>query len=83
MTWGMIEMVKSSLATYRYELRPGTRTISISLDTNLNNRLDNYCFGRPREQQTFSNNARGFMGPPWFEEAAFSVGGEAELFATL
>ncbi len=60
-------MVKPGLATYRYELPPGTRAIRISLDTNLNNRLDNYFFGRPHEQYVFSNNAGGFMGPPSFE----------------
>ena len=59
-------MVKPGLATNRYELPPGTRAIDISLDTNLDNRLDNYLFGRPREQYAFSNNARGFMGPPSF-----------------
>ena len=82
-TQGMIEMVKPRLATYRCELPPVTRAIGVSLDTNLNNRLGNYLFGRPREQYVFSNNARGFMGPPSFGDAAFSVEGEAELFVTL
>ena len=72
-------MVKPGLATYRYELPPGTRAIGIFLDANLNNRLDNYFFGRLREEYVFSNNAGGYMGSPSFEEAAFSGGGEAEL----
>ena len=58
MTWGTIEMVKPGLATNRYELPPGTHAIGISLDANLNNRLDNYFFGRPREKFVFINNAR-------------------------
>ena len=49
-------MVKPGLAIYRYELPPGTRAIGISRDTNLYNGLDNYFFGKPREQDVFSNN---------------------------
>ena len=49
----------------------------------LNNRLDNYFFGVPREQYGFSNNARGFMGPPSFEDAAFSLEGKTEISISL
>ena len=69
--------------TYRYELPPGTYAIGIFHDANLNNRLDNYFFGVPREQYGFSNNARGFMGPPAFEGAAFLVEGKTEISISL
>ena len=78
-TQGTIEMVEPGSVTYRYELPPGTYAIGIFHDANLNNRLDNYFFGVPREQYGFSNNARGFMGPPSFEDAAFSVEGTTEI----
>ena len=78
-TQGTIEMVEPGSMTYRYELPPGTYAIGIFHDANLNNRLDNYFFGVPREQYGFSNNARGFMGPPSFEDAAFSVEGKTEI----
>ena len=78
-TQGTIEMVEPGSVTYRYELPPGTYAIGIFHDANLNNRLDNYFFGVPREQFGFSNNARGFMGPPSFEDAAFSVEGKTEI----
>ena len=78
-TQGTIEMVEPGSVTYRYELPPGTYAIGIFHDANLNNRLDNYFFGVPREQYGFSNNARGFMGPPSFEDAAFSVDGKTEI----
>jgi len=78
-TQGTIEMVEPGSVTYRYELPPGTYAIGIFHDANLNNRLDNYFFGVPREQYGFSNNARGFMGPPSFEDAAFSVEGKTEI----
>ena len=76
-------MVKPGLAIYRYELPPGTRAIGISLDTNLYNGLNNHFFGKPRERDVFSNNTRGFMGQPSFEDTAFSVGGRGELFVKL
>ena len=82
-TQGTIEMVEPGSVIYRYELPPGSYVIGIFHDANLNNRLDNYFFGVPREQYGFSNNARGFMGPPSFEDAAFSVEGKTEISITL
>ena len=82
-TQGTIEMVEPGSVIYRYELPPGTYAIGIFHDANLNNRLDNYFFGVPREQYGFSNNARGFMGPPWFEDAAFLVEGKTEISIDL
>ena len=78
-TQGTIEMVEPGSVIYRYELPPGTYAIGIFHDANLNNQLDNYFFGVPREQYGFSNNARGFMGPPSFDDAAFSVEGKTEI----
>ena len=82
-TQGTIEMVEPGSVTYRYELPPGTYAIGIFHDANLNNRLDNYFFGIPREQYGFSNNARGFMGPPSFEDAAFLVEGKTKISISL
>ena len=76
---GTIEPVEPGSVIYRYELPAGTYAIGIFHDANLNNRLDNFFFGIPKEQYGFSNNARGFMGPPSFEDAAFTVGGVTEL----
>ena len=82
-TEGTIEMVDPGSVTYQYELPPGTNAIGIFHDANLNNRLDNYFFGVPREQYGFSNDARGFLGPPSFDAAVFSVAGRTEIAITL
>ena len=82
-TEGTIEMVDPGSVTYQYELPPGTNAIGIFHDANLNNRLDNYFFGVPREQYGFSNEARGFLGPPSFDAAVFSVAGRTEIAITL
>jgi uncharacterized protein (DUF2141 family) len=76
-------MVEPGSATYRCKLPPGTYAIGIFEDAILNNRLDNYLFGVPRGQYGFSNNARGFMGPPSFEDASFSVEGKTEISISL
>lgn len=82
-TQGTIEFVEAGSVTYRYEVAPGTYAIGIFHDVNLNNRLDNYFFGVPKEQYGFSNDARGFMGPPSFEAAAFEVDGRTDIQISL
>ena len=82
-TQGTIEFVEAGSVTYRYDVAPGTYAIGIFHDVNLNNHLDNYFFGVPKEQYGFSNDARGFMGPPSFNDAAFSVKGRTEIAITL
>ena len=82
-TQGTIEFVQPGSVTYRYELASGRYAVGIFHDANLNNRLDNYFFGVPKEQYGFSNNARGFMGPPSFDSAAVNVEGRTEIDITL
>ena len=82
-TQGTIEFVEAGSVIYRYDVAPGTYAIGIFHDVNLNNQLDNYFFGVPKEQYGFSNDARGFMGPPSFNDAAFSVKGRTEIAITL
>jgi uncharacterized protein (DUF2141 family) len=82
-TQGTIEFVEAGSVTYRYDVSPGTYAIGIFHDVNLNNQLDNYFLGVPKEQYGFSNDARGFMGPPSFNDAAFPVKGRTEIAITL
>ena len=51
----------------------GEYAIKIYHDENSNHELDTRMFGIPAERYGFSNNARGTLGPPDFEEAAFKV----------
>lgn len=48
-----------------------TYAIAAYHDTNSNKKLDTGLFGIPIEGYGFSNNARGFFGPPSFDKAAF------------
>lgn len=51
----------------------GTYAVRLYHDENDNGELDTNMFGAPQEAFGFSNNARGSLGPPDFEEAAFTI----------
>ena len=56
------------------DVAPGRYAISAFHDVNGNQRLDANMVGIPSEPYGFSKDARGKMGPPSFDEAAFEVG---------
>ena len=57
-------------------VEPGKYAISAYHDVNGNQRLDANMLGIPSEPYGFSRDARGKMGPPSFDDAAFEVGKE-------
>jgi uncharacterized protein (DUF2141 family) len=54
-------------------LDPGQYTIILFHDENGNGKLDKNALGVPTEPYGFSNNVRGFLGPPDFEEAIMEI----------
>jgi uncharacterized protein (DUF2141 family) len=58
-------------------IEPGTYAIAVYHDENSNGKLDSNFIGIPREGVGFSNNAKGHMGPPKFDAAAFRFSGGA------
>lgn len=54
-------------------LSPGSYAVSAYHDLDANGRLNSNLVGLPSEPYGFSNNARGTMGPPPFQAAAFVV----------
>jgi uncharacterized protein (DUF2141 family) len=56
------------------DLSAGTYAIAAFLDANGNGVLDKNLLGVPTEAYGFSNNARGRLGPPPFQQAAFVHG---------
>ena len=73
--------IASSAAVCAFDAIPaGTYAVACFHDENKNGKLDTGLFGIPTEGTTASNNAKGFMGPPSFEDAKFSFAGSpAEL----
>lgn len=54
-------------------LPPGRYAVSVIHDQNGNGKLDTNLLGLPTEGYGFSRDARGTMGPPSFEAAAFDL----------
>lgn len=65
-------------------MAPGTYAVSVFHDENSNGKLDTNFLGIPREGVGASNDARGHMGPPKFDAAAFQfAGGRLSLKITI
>lgn len=56
-------------------IAPGTYAVSVYHDENSNGKLDTNFMGIPREGVGASNGARGHLGPPKFDAAAFHFSG--------
>jgi uncharacterized protein (DUF2141 family) len=54
-------------------LDPGQYAIILFHDENGNGKLDKNALGVPTEPYGFSNNVRGFLGPPAFKEAIMEI----------
>lgn len=73
-TKGTNAIVKDGKAiAYFKGLKKGEYAVSLFHDENDNGKMDTKIFGIPKEPYGFSNNAKGFMGPPKFKDAKFTV----------
>src|SRR5215469_15984662 len=65
-------------------ITPGTYAVSVFHDENSNGKLDTNFLGIPREGVGASNDAKGHLGPPKFDAAAFHfAGGRFNLKITI
>ncbi|MNT83012.1 hypothetical protein D3C72_2228260 [compost metagenome] len=48
-------------------------------DENNNGKLDKNFIGMPKEPVACSNNAKGFMGPPKYEDAKFIITADTKM----
>ncbi|WP_109832110.1 DUF2141 domain-containing protein [Reichenbachiella versicolor] len=65
------------------DVTPGTYAVSILHDQNANGKMDKTNYGKPTEPYGFSNNAKGFFGPPSFEDSAFELNTNKTIEITL
>jgi uncharacterized protein (DUF2141 family) len=66
------------------KIEPGRYAVSVFHDENSNGKLDTNVLGIPREGVGASNDARGHLGPPKFDAAAFQfAGGRLNLKITI
>lgn len=80
-TRGTNATVKNGKAIIYFKgLKKGDYAASVFHDANDNNIMDTKLFGIPKEPYGFSNNAKGFMGPPSFEDAKFVLDDDKTIF---
>jgi len=71
---GTIAKIKDKKATAILKNIPkGIYAVSVFHDENNNQKLDTRIFGIPKEPYGCSNGASGFMGPPKYEDAKFTL----------
>ena len=81
---GEIVKITDKKATAVFENIPeGEYAISAFHDENDNKKMDTKIFGIPKEPIGISNDAKGFMGPPKYKDAKFSVKGDVSLTITM
>jgi len=61
----------------------GEYAVSAFHDANDNKKMDTNFFGIPKEPIGVSNNATGFMGPPKYKDAKFTVNKNITLSITV
>ena len=54
-------------------------TVMVYQDENNNGKLDKNFIGMPKEPVACSNNAKGFMGPPKYEDAKFTITADSKI----
>ncbi len=71
---GDVAKIKNKKAiTVFKSLVPGIYAVSLFHDENNNQKMDTNFFGIPKEPYGTSNDAKGFMGPPKYEDAKFTI----------
>lgn len=77
---GVTSEIKSNGATVTFSNIPmGEYAISAYHDKNKNGKLDTNFIGIPKEDYASSNNAKGVMGPPKYEDARFDLKKDSKI----
>jgi uncharacterized protein (DUF2141 family) len=72
--------IKSNTAIVVFHDLPKSEyTIMVYHDENNNEKLDKNFIGIPKEPVACSNNAKGFMGPPKYEDAKFNLVADSKV----
>lgn len=82
--FGKVSEIKGNAAKVVFENLPeGVYAISAYHDENDNQKLDTGWFGIPKERYGCSNDAKGNMGPPKYEDAKFQLSNHKSLSIKL
>jgi uncharacterized protein (DUF2141 family) len=72
-TGQVVKVTEQQMRVTFQDIKPGSYAVSVLHDENQNKDMDQGTLGIPIEGFGFSNNAKGFMGPPSFRKASFRV----------
>jgi uncharacterized protein (DUF2141 family) len=76
--------IKSNSASVIFtDITKGEYTIMVYHDENNNGKLDKNFIGMPKEPVACSNNAKGFMGPPKYEDAKFTITADSKIIIKM
>lgn len=75
--------VKDLSAELSVELTSGSYAISAFHDINKDDKLNTNALGIPTEKYGFSNNARGWFGPPELSEQLVKINGDMKINISL
>jgi uncharacterized protein (DUF2141 family) len=78
----MAKVTADTLTVVFEDIPSGEYVVSLFQDENDNGKLDMGAFG-PTEKWGYSNNARGKMGPPTYDECKFKIEEDTEINITL
>lgn len=70
---GMTKIIDKKISYVFEGIPKGEYAISFFHDENDNNKMDTNFLGIPKEDYGCSNNAKGFMGPPKYDDAKFQL----------
>ena len=68
-----VEIVDHKASIIIKGIEYGEYAISVLHDENNNNKIDFHFYGSPSEKTAASNNAKGFLGPPKWLDAKFTI----------
>ena len=72
--------IKSNAASVTFsDIPKGEYTVMVYHDMNNNGKLDKSFIGMPKEPVACSNNAKGFMGPPKYEDAKIIISSNSKI----
>ena len=74
-----VEIQEGKVSTTFENIPSGKYAISYFHDENKNNVLDTGTMGIPSEGYGFSNDARGFMGPPKLKDQIFDLSSDTSM----
>jgi len=67
------EVDSNNVTVFFENLKPGTYAVSVYQDIDANGKINKNFLGIPKEPVGVSNDAKGFMGPPKYEDANFKL----------